>query len=93
MKKFILKEKSKTFFIYERHNESFGYDEVIEIGFKNISNGYKGVQVSSYQKGCNTDGFNNSVGLRKNELLRLPFMIIHFLLYRRFVCRINRKKG
>ncbi len=84
MKKFILKEKGKNLFIYERHNEDFDYDEVIEIGYKNTYSGYKGVQVSSYEKGCNTDGFNNSVGLRKNELLRLPFMIAHFILCRRF---------
>lgn len=83
MKKFILKEKSKNLFIYERYNEKFDYVEVIEIGYKNISNGYKGVQVSSYSKGCNSDGFNNSVGLRKHELLRLPFMIAHFMLYRK----------
>ena len=82
MKKYILKNKSKNCFIYERHNEQFGYNEIIEISFKNIWNGYKGVQVTSYQKGCNADGFNNALGLRRNELLRLPFMIAHFMIYR-----------
>jgi len=84
MKKYILKEKSKNCFTYKRHNEIYGYDEMIEISFKNTWAGYKGVQVSSFTKGCNTDGFNNALALRKNELLRLPFMIAHFMLYRIF---------
>lgn len=89
MNKFILKEKSRYCFIYERHNEQFGYDEIIEIGFKNTWTGYKGIQVTAYQKGCNTDGFNNAVGLRKHELLRLPFMIAHFMVCRRFVKKVR----
>ena len=84
MTKYKLKDKSRNYFIYERYNEKFGYDEIIEISFKNIRDGYKGIQISSYQKGCNADGFNNSVGLRRNELLRLPFMIAHFIFCRRF---------
>lgn len=89
MKKYNLTVKNRNYFIYERHDEQFDYDEIIEITFKNTWDGsYKGIQVSSYQKECNTDGFNNSVGLRKNELLRLPFMIVHF-----FVCRMFIKEG
>ena len=85
MNKYNLKVKSSNCFIYERHNEHFNYDEMIEISFKNIKHtwdGYRGIQVTSFQKGCNTDGFNNAVGLRINELLRLPFMITHFMIYR-----------
>lgn len=82
MKKYNLVEKSKYLFIYENTNERF--KQVIEIGAKNTLSGYKGIQVMSYQKGCNTDGFNNAVGLRRSELLILPFMILHFKLYRLF---------
>ena len=85
MKKYILKDKSRNCFVYERHNKQCNYDEVIEISFKNTWTGYRGIQVTSYQKGCNTDGFNNAVGIRRNELLRLPFMIVHFMIYRIFV--------
>lgn len=91
MTKYNLTHKGKNFFIYERHNEEYDYDKVIEISFKNIQNGYKGVQVISYQKECNTDGFNNAVGLRKNELLMLPFMILHFIIYRRFIKSEDKK--
>ena len=85
MKKYNLKDKSKHCFIYEKHNDQFGYDAIIEIRYKNTWDGcYKGIQVTSYQKGCNADGFNNAVGLRKTELLRLPFMIAHFMVYRKF---------
>jgi len=84
--KYILKDKSRNCFIYERHNEQFDYDAIIEISFKNTWDGaYRGVQVMSYQKGLNTDRFNNAVGLRKNELLRLPFMIAFFIICRRFI--------
>lgn len=89
MKEYILKYKSRNCFVYERHNEQFDYDEILEISFKNIWNGYRGVQVTSYQKGCNTDGFNNAVGLRINGLLRLPFMIAHFMVYRKFAKRVE----
>ena len=85
MEKYILKNKSRNCFIYERHNKQFDYDEIIEISFKNIWNGYRGIQVTSYQKECNMNKFNNAVGLRKNELLKLPFMIAHFMIYRRFM--------
>ena len=84
MKKYNLVEKSKYLFIYENTNERFKFTQVIEIGAKNTLSGYKGIQVMSYQKGCNTDGFNNAVGLRRSELLILPFMILHFKLYRLF---------
>lgn len=86
MKRYNLKVKNRNYFIYGRHNEQSGHDEIIEIQFKNTWDGsYKGVQIISYQKECNTDGFNNAVGLRKNELLRLPFMIAHFMICRKFI--------
>lgn len=77
--------KSKNIFIYEQKNGK--YISVIQIGYKNTIN-YKGVQISCYQKDVNSEGFNNSVGMRKAELLRLPFMILHFQLY-----RLLRKRG
>lgn len=92
MKKYILKEKGRNYFIYERYNEHFDYDEVIEISFKSIQNGYRGIQVTSYQKECNIDGFNNAVGLRNNALLRLPFMIAHFMIHRIFTRKKEIKK-
>ena len=45
MTKYKLKDKSRNYFIYERYNEKFGYDEIIEISFKNIRDGYKGIQI------------------------------------------------
>jgi hypothetical protein len=79
-----LVEKSKHGFIYERYNEDFGYVHIISIWQKKTYTGYKGIEVISYQKDVNKDGFNNAVGLRRNDLLRLPFMILHFKMYRLF---------
>jgi len=73
--------KSKYIFVYEC--EKKGYTSVIEIGRKDTDT-YKGIQVMSCEKGVNADGFNNAVGMRRNDLLCLPFMIMHFKLYRLF---------
>lgn len=75
--------KSRYIFDYEQ-KEKGGYISVIEIGHKNTYTGYKGIQISCYQKGVNSDGFNNAVGLRRGDLLKLPFMILHFKLFRLF---------
>lgn len=72
--------KTKYGFVYERE-EAQGYTSVIEIRDKNTYTGYKGIEVTSYQKDVNKDGFNNAVGLRKDDLLRLPLMILHFKMY------------
>lgn len=74
--------KSKYVFLYEQEED--GYTSVIEISHKNTYAGYKGIQISCYQNGVNSDGFNNSVGVRREDLLRLPFMILHFKLFRLF---------
>lgn len=74
--------KSRNVFGYEQNED--GYVSVIEIAHKDTDAGYKGIQIASYQQDFNADGFNNSVGLRREDLLRLPFMILHFKLFRLF---------
>jgi len=74
--------KSRYVFDYEQKED--GYISVIEITHKDTYAGYKGIQISCYQKDINSDGFNNAVGVRKEDLLRLPFMILHFKLFRLF---------
>lgn len=75
-----LVHKHKNIFEYEKMQKQ-GYISIIEIGHKNTKN-YRGIQVSCYKKGVNSDLFNDSVCMRRAELLRLPFMILHFQLYR-----------
>ena len=72
----------KSRYVFDYEQEEDGYISVIEICHKNT--GYKGIQISCYQKDINQDGFNNAVGLRRGDLLRLPFMILHFKLFRLF---------
>lgn len=79
--KYVLVHKSKFNFVY--CEDCGNYISEIEISTKNTKQ-YKGTQVICYQKGLNSDGYNNAVGLRRNDLLRLPFMILHFKLYRLF---------
>ena len=79
-----LVRKTKNGFMYERHNDEFNYTHNLDICYKNTYTGYSGIMIYSYQKGINSDGFNNTVGLRRNDLLRLPFMILHFKIYRLF---------
>ncbi len=74
--------KSRIVFDYKQKKD--GYIKVIEIVHKDTFDGYKGIQICCYQKGINSDGFNNAVGLRREDLLRLPFMILHFKLFRLF---------
>lgn len=82
--KLELVKKSKHGFMYERYNKDFNYTHCIDVWCKNTYNGYKGIEVTSYQKDVNKDGFNNAVSLRRSDLLRLPFMILHFKIYRLF---------
>ena len=89
--KYKLVDKCKYCFVYENTDECFSFTKVIEICAKSTWNGYKGIQVIAYQKGCNKDGLNNAVGLRRNALLRLPFMILHFELYR-LLCAVKGRK-
>ena len=79
-----LVKKSKHGFMYERYNKDFNYTHCIDVWGKNTYTGYRGIEIYSYQKDVNKDGFNNAVGLRRNDLLRLPFMILHFKMYRLF---------
>lgn len=79
-----LVRKTKSGFMYERYNDKFNYTHSLDIYHKNTYTGYKGIEIYSYQKGGNSDGLNNAVGLRRNDLLRLPFMILHFKIYRLF---------
>ena len=74
--------KTPKVFGYEQQED--GFISVIEISHKNTYAGYKGIQVFCYQKDINSDGFNNAVGVRREDLLRLPFMILHFKLFRLF---------
>jgi hypothetical protein len=79
-----LVRKTKSGFMYERHNDEFNYTHNLDVWHKNTYTGYRGIEIYSYQKDVNKDGFNNAVGLRRNDLLRLPFMILHFKMYRLF---------
>lgn len=75
-----LSSKSREVFIYSEKNTEFNYVSSLGICRKDTPK-YKGIQVSCYEKGVNSDGLSNSVGMRRNELLRLPFMILHFKIY------------
>lgn len=49
---------------YERINKSFGYTQMLDIYSK-----HNGRHIMlSYQKNCNSDGFNNCVGLTGYEI-------------------------
>jgi len=80
--KYKLNYKSNILFTYEQDN--IDYTSVIELCQKNTIKGYKGIQISCYEKEVNRDGFNNSVGVRKPELFLIPFWILHFKFYRLF---------
>lgn len=49
---------------YERYNKQFKYTQVLDIIYKKSGNHL----IQSYQKGVNTDGFNNVVGLTYKEM-------------------------
>ncbi len=68
--------------IYEKDNGD--YTSVIEICQKDTIKGYKGIQISCYEKGVNREGLNNSSGVRKPELFLIPFWVLHFKFYRLF---------
>ena len=83
MSQYKLIEKTWQHFTYIKHQPE--YDSEICIMHKDTWNkSYKGIQVSSYQYGLNSDGFNNSVGVRMPELILIPFWILHFRIYRLF---------
>lgn len=83
MSKYKLIEKHRQYFIYSKHQPE--YDSEICIMYKNTwDKSYKGIQVSSYQVGLNSEGLNNSVGVRTPELLLIPLWILHFKVYRLF---------
>ena len=81
MKKYNLVYKSKIVFTYERIENK--YTVCIELQQKKTDT-YKGIQIMCFEKGLNNDGFNNSVGLRRDDLLRLPFMMLLFKMYQLF---------
>ena len=87
--KYKLTSKTRYFFDYEKTEKNYNFTSVIEICQKDTIAGYKGIQVSCYQKNMNREGFNNSVGVRKPELFLIPFWILHFKFYRLF----HRKGG
>lgn len=80
--KYKLTYKSNILFTYEQDNGN--YTSVIELCRKDTITGYKGIQISCYEKEVNREGFNNSVGVRKPELFLIPFWILHFKFYRLF---------
>lgn len=80
--KYKLTYKSKNLFTYEQDNGD--YTSIIELYQMNTIKGYKGIQISCYEKEVNKDGYNNSVGVRKPELFLIPFWILHFKFYRLF---------
>ena len=81
--KYKLKYKSFILFTYEKDNGD--YTSVIELCQKHTIKGYKGIQISCYEKRVNREGFCNSVGVRKPELFLIPFWILHFKFYRLFL--------
>ena len=85
--KYKLRNKSNILFTYEQDNGD--YTSIIELCQKDTIKGYKGIQISCYEKGVNKEGYNNSVGVRKPELFLIPFWILHFKFYRLF----HRKDG
>lgn len=85
--KYKLTYKSNIVFNYEQDNGN--YISVVELCQMDTITGYKGIQISCYEKGVNRSGFNNSVGVRKPELFLIPFWILHFKFYRLF----HRKGG
>lgn len=80
--KYKLTYRSNILFTYEEDNGD--YTSVIEICRKDTITGYKGIQISCYEEGVNSEGFNNSVGVRKPELFLIPFWILHFKFYQLF---------
>ena len=82
--KYKLRSKSNNLFTYEQFNCDYNYTSVIALCQKDTITGYKGIQISCYEKGVNREGFNNSVGVRKPELFLIPFWILHFKFYRLF---------
>ena len=80
--KYKLTHKGRYLFEYEKE-EPEGYIHTVDILAKTATR-YKGIEVASYESGCNSDGFSNAVGMRREELFRLPFWILHFKLYRLF---------
>lgn len=80
--KYKLKDRTNIVFTYEKNEGN--YTSVIELCQKHTITGYKGIQISCYEKGVNREGFNNSVGVRKPELFLIPFWILHFKFYRLF---------
>lgn len=73
----------KSGYIFSYSEQKQGYTANIDICQKSLKD-YKGVLVICYQSDINLDRYNNAVGLRRKELLRLPFMVLHFKLYRLF---------
>ncbi len=57
-------EDSNILVVYEKTIQQFGYTHVIEFCHKRSGNHH----VISYQRGLNTDGFNNSIGLGIPEI-------------------------
>lgn len=88
--KYELKNKSNILFTYEQDNGN--YISAIELCQKDTTKGYKGIQISCYEKEVNREGFNNSIGIRKPELFLIPFWILHFKFYRLFYTIRNSTK-
>ena len=63
---FTKEEESKLSVTYTRYNNQFKYTHVVELGHKADPN--KHWLLHSYQQGCNSDGFNNNVGLTPKEI-------------------------
>lgn len=87
--KYKLTYRSNTLFTYEQYDCDYNYTSVIELCQMDTIKGYKGIQISCYEKGVNREGFNNAVSVRKPELFLIPFWILHFKFYRLF----HRKGG
>lgn len=60
---FVMTEDLPSSAIYERYNARFDYTHVIAIMMKRSGNHI----IQSYEKRCNTDYFNNVVGMSEAE--------------------------
>ena len=63
---FEKESESNLMVTYTRYDTQFNYMQVVELGKKSDPN--KKWMLHSYQRGINTDGFNNSVGLTAKEV-------------------------
>lgn len=63
---FVKEEESKICVSYIKHDTQFNYTQIVELCHK--SDPATQWVLNSYQKGTNSEGFNNCVGLSSREV-------------------------